>query len=129
MRHKVLCFKLEGIAYECEQVCHISSFYEVSLPCHRINVSTVHFSHNQLFATPWTAACQTSLSITNSRTLLKFRSIESVMLCNHLILCCPLLLLPSIFPNIRFFSISQFFTSGGQSIRVSASVLAMNIHD
>ena len=54
--------------------------------------------------TPWTAACQASLSITNSRSLLKLTSIESVMPSNHLILCHPLLLLPSIFPNIRVFS-------------------------
>ena len=57
-----------------------------------------------LFATPWTAAHQASLSITNSRSLLKLMSIESVMPSNHLILCCPLLLLPSIFPSIRIFS-------------------------
>ena len=54
--------------------------------------------------TPWTAACQASLSIINSRSLLKLRSIESVMPSNHLILCCPLLLLPSIFPSNRIFS-------------------------
>ena len=58
----------------------------------------------RLFATPWTAARQASLSITNSRSLLKLRSIESVMTSNHLILCHPLLLLPSIFPSIRVFS-------------------------
>ena len=58
----------------------------------------------QLFATPWTAACQDSLSITNSRSLFKLLSIESVTPCNHLILCCPLLLLPSIFPSIRLLS-------------------------
>ena len=57
-----------------------------------------------LFAVPWTAACQASLSITNSRSLLKLMPIESVMPSNHLILCCPLLLLPSIFPSIRVFS-------------------------
>ena len=57
-----------------------------------------------LFATPWTAACQASLSITNSQSLLKLMSIESVMPSNHLILCHPLLLLPSIFPSIRVFS-------------------------
>ena len=54
--------------------------------------------------TPWTAACQASLCITNSRSLLKYMSIESVMPSNHLILCGPLLLLPSIFPSIRVFS-------------------------
>ena len=60
-------------------------------------------SRVQLFATPWTAVCQASLSITNSRSLLKLMSIESVMPSNHLILCHPLLL-PSIFPSIRVFS-------------------------
>ena len=54
--------------------------------------------------TPWTAACQASLSITNSQSLLKLRSIKSVIPSNHLILCRPLLLLPSIFPSIRVFS-------------------------
>ena len=57
-----------------------------------------------LFATPWTAALQASLSITNSWSLLKLMSIESVMASNHLILCHPLILLPSIFPSIRVFS-------------------------
>ena len=61
-------------------------------------------SHVRLFATPWTAACLTSLSVTISWSLLKLMSIESVMPSNHLILCCPLLLLPSIFPSIRVFS-------------------------
>ena len=58
----------------------------------------------QLFATAWTAARQASLSITNSRSLLKLMSIESMMPSNHLILCHPFLLLPSIFPSIRVFS-------------------------
>ena len=58
-------------------------------------------SHVQLFVTPWSAASQVSLSITNSRSLLKLMSIESVMPSNHFILCCPLLLPPSIFPSIR----------------------------
>ena len=61
-------------------------------------------SHVWLFATSWTAACQASLSITISRNLLKFISIESVMPSSHLILCRPLLLLPSIFLSIRVFS-------------------------
>ena len=62
------------------------------------------FSHVQFFATSWTAACQASLSITNSQSLLKLMSIESVMPSNHLILSRPLLLLPSIFSSIRVFS-------------------------
>ena len=61
----------------------------------------------QLFATPWIAACQASLSITNSQSLLKLMSIEPVMTSNHLILCRPLLLPPSIFPSIRVFSIES----------------------
>ena len=62
------------------------------------------FSHVQLFATPWTAAHQASLSITNSQSPPELMSNESVMPSNHLILCCPLLLLPSIFPSIKVFS-------------------------
>ena len=62
------------------------------------------FSHVWLFETPWTAACQASLSITKSRSILKFMSIELVIPSNHLILCYPLLLLPSIFSSIRVFS-------------------------
>ena len=79
--------------------------------------------------TPWTAACQVSLSITISQSLPKFISIESVTPSNHLILCCLLLLLPSIFPNIRACPPSQLFASGGPSIGApaSASVLPMNI--
>ena len=61
-------------------------------------------SHVQLFAFPWTAACQASLSITKSRSLLKLMYIESLMPSNHFILCHPLLLSPSIFPSIRVFS-------------------------
>ena len=69
-----------------------------------IAVSSVQLlSRVQLFATPWTAARQASLSITNSQSLLKLMSIELVMPSNHLILCCPLLL-PSIVPSIRVFS-------------------------
>ena len=69
------------------------------------SVSSVQsLSHVQLFTTPWTAAGQASLSITNSQSLLKLTSIELMMPSNHLILCRPLLLLPSIFPSIRVFS-------------------------
>ena len=67
-------------------------------------LSVESLSHVQLFANPWTAACQASLSITNSWTLLKLKSIESVMPSNHLIFCGPLLLLTSIFASIRVFS-------------------------
>ena len=73
---------------------HISPLYIVVQSLSRV----------QLFATPRTAAHQASLSITNSQSLLKLMSIESVMSSNHLILCCPLLLLTSMFPSIRDFS-------------------------
>ena len=84
-----------------------------------------------LFATPWTAAHQASLSIPNSQSLVKLMSIESVMPFGHLILCCLLLLLPSMFPSIRVFPVSRLFPSCGQSIgaSASASVLSMNIQD
>ena len=85
-------------------------YLSVELKSSLYTLDTVQFSSVQslsgvqLFATPWTAACQASLSITNSRNSPKPMSIESVMPTNHLILCCPHLLLPSIFPSIRVFS-------------------------
>ena len=87
------------------------------------------FSHIQLFVTPWTAACQASLSITNSRSPLKPMSIVLVMPSSHLILSHLLLLLPSIFPSIRVFS--NELSSGGQNIGISpsTSVLPMNTQD
>ena len=94
--------------------------------------SVQSLSHVRLFATPWAAAHQASLSMTNSQSLFKLLSIELVMSSNRLILCRPLLLLPLIFPSIRvFFPVSQFFPSGGQSIgaSASASVLPVNIQD
>ena len=86
---------------------------------------SVQFSHSVMSdsATSWTAAHQASLSISNSQSLLKLRSIESVMASNHIILCHPLLLLPSIFPSSGSFPMSQFFTSGGQSIGASLALL------
>ena len=71
--------------------------------------SVLSLSHVLLFATPWNAACQACLSITNSRSLLKLMSIQSVMPSNHLIFCHPLLLLPSIFPSISVFSSESGF--------------------
>ena len=72
--------------------------------CLALFSSVQSLSHVRLFGTPWTVACQASLSITNSWSLLKLMSIESVMPSNHLILCCPLLLPPSIFPSFSVFS-------------------------
>ena len=79
-----------------------------------------------LFVIPWTAARQAFLSITNPWSLLKLMSTALVMPSNHLILYCPLLLLPSIFPSIRVFPTSQFFASGGQSTGVSASASVLH---
>ena len=76
---------------------------------HYMGVAVQLLSCVWLFATPWTAACQASLSITNSQSLLKLMSTESVMPSNHLTLCHPLLLRPSIFPSIRVFSNESAF--------------------
>ena len=86
-------------------------------------------NHVQLFATPWTAAHQASLSFTISWRLLKLMSVKSVMLSNDLILCCPLLLQPSIFPSIRFFSNESAPRIRQPNIGASASVLPMNTQD
>ena len=88
-------------------------------------------SHVRLFETPWTAACQASLSITNSQSLLKLMSIKSVMPSNHLIPCHPFLLPPSIFPSLRVFSNESVLCISDQRIGISAStsILPMNIQD
>ena len=93
--------------------------------------SVQSISRVQLFITPWTAAPYAPLSFTISQSLLKLMSIESMMLSNHLILCHPLLLLPSILPRIGVFSNESVLLSGGQNVRVSAStsVLPMNTQD
>ena len=93
--------------------------------------SVQSFSCVRFFMTPCTAARQASLSSTNPHSLLKLMSIDSVMPNNHLILCHPLLILPSIFLSIRVFSMGQLFSSGGKSIGVSdsPSVLPINIQD
>ena len=102
---------------------HLVLVHSSSLLCSIPLFSSVQsLSHVWLFVTPWTAARQASLSITNSWSLLKLMSIESAMPSNHLILSCPLLFLPSIFPSSKFFSpMSQFFVSGSQSVGASAS--------
>ena len=85
-----------------------SSKFSIPFFCYNFSLyqfgSVQSLSRVWLFAISWTAASQASLSITNSQSLLKLMSIELVMSSNHLILCCPLLLLPSIFPSIRVFS-------------------------
>ena len=98
----------------------------------RESVSSVQsFSCVRLFMTPWAAERQASLSITNSRSLLKLMPIESVMPSSHLILCHPLLLLPSIFPSIRVFSneFTLHITWPEIGVSASSSVLPMNIQN
>ena len=105
-------------------LCHLS--YESS--CFMVQLSSVA----QLCPTlcdPWTAVHQASLSITNSQSLVKLKSIKSVMPCNHLILCRPLLPLLSTFPSIRVFSNESVLYIRCQNIEASASVLPMNIQD
>ena len=109
-------------------ICSRPFFFIVHSPAQRI-IRVQSLSYVQLFATPWMAACQASLSITNSQNLFTLMSVESVMPSNHLILCHSILLPPSVFPSIRVFLRSQFFPSGGQSIGASASVLPVNIQD
>ena len=91
--------------------------------------SVQSLSRVRLFVTPWAAACQASLSITNSQSPSKPMSIKLVMPSNCLILCRPLLLPPSIFSGSGSFQMSQLFASGGQStgVSASASVLPVNI--
>ena len=102
-----ISFKSIILTIEPAKVYHFQSIH-----CTRAynQFSSVHlFSCVLLFATPWTIACPASLSIINSRSLLKLMSIESVTPSNHLILCRPLLLLPSIVPSIRVFSQESVF--------------------
>ena len=106
-----------------------SPFLHLPLYPHHVFSSVQLLSCVRLFATPWTAVCQASLSITNSWSLPKLMSTESVMPSNHLILYHPLPLPPSIFPSIRVFQMSQLFASGGQSVSASISVLPMNTQD
>ena len=88
----------------CLNICYLSENTQIK-DSSSVQFSSVQsLSHVRLFVTPWIAACQASLSITNSRSSLKLMSIESVMLSSHLIFCHPLLLLPPIPPSIRVFS-------------------------
>ena len=116
------------------QICQVNSISHQGCSLHHFTprVSSVQsLTRVRIFATPWMSAHQAFLSITNSQSLLKLMSMESMMPSNHLILCRPLLLFPLIFPSISTFQMSQLFASGGQSIgaSVSTSVLPMNIRD
>ena len=108
---------------------HFAVHQKLTQHCKSTISSVQSLSRVRLFVTPWITAHQASLSITNSRSSLKLTSIESVMPSSHLILCRPLLLLPPIPPASESFPMSQFFSSGDQSIGAlpSASVLPMNI--
>jgi len=101
---------------------------EKQVNCPLAPYSLQSLSHVQLFATPWTAACQASLSITNSQSLLKLLSIDSVILSNHLILYCPLLW-PSIFPSIRVFSNESVLPIRWPEYRSFSFSPSVNIHD
>ena len=125
-------------ALQCKNIIQIM-FYHIIIPLKKINnniyftkFSSVQFSRSVwLFVTPWIAARQASLSITNSLSPPKLMSIESVMPSSYLILCHPLLLLPPIPPPPGSFPMSQLSASGSQSIGVpaSASVLPMYTQD
>ena len=112
---------LNFVAFETFKYLCFSSF--------KVNVVVQSPSCVWLFAIPWTAAHQASLSIIKSQSLLKLKSTELVRPFNHLILCCPLFLLPSIFPSIRVFTSESVLRIRWPSIGVSASasVLPMNI--
>ena len=123
---------LTGIQAVLTQILPFSSSPDISSQVLRLMTELCFccsLSHVWLFATPWTATCQASLSFTISWSLLKLMSIELMMPSKYIILCCSLLLLPSVFPSIRVFSNESALALGGQSIRdsASASVLPMNI--
>ena len=94
--------------------------------CDVFSSAQLLLSRVRIFATPWTAAHQTSLSFTMSQGLLKLMSIESVMPSNHLFLCHPLFLLPSIFPSSRVFLMSRFFASGVQSTESFSFIVSLS---
>ena len=103
----IICRCVCSVAKSCPSLRHVTHQAPLSMGFSRQEYwfsSVQSFSRVRLFVTPWIAACQASLSITNSQSLIKLMSIELVMPSNHLILCCPLFLLPSIFPSIRVFS-------------------------
>ena len=135
-RKEKMCEQAFKIMWKCSlPIWNFTSFlseliFQFFVPHYVSAFSSVQsLSHVQLFVTPWTAAHQASLSFTNSQSLLKFMSVESVIPSNHLILCHPLLLLP--FPASGSFPMSGLFASGGQNngASASASVLPMNIQD
>ena len=119
--HKDLLFWLLKSVFwvkRCNNSCYLTEIFYEFLPLLLCCYSVAKLC--RLSATPWTAAHQSPLFLTISQSLLRFMSIESMMLSNHLILCHSLLLLPSIFPSIRVFSMSWLFT---QCLPVSGGLL------
>ena len=137
-KHHRLCFlasdrkaDMKALGKCAALVCHSLDTNIGGAFCGSAQFSSVQLlSHVRLFATPWTAVCQGSLSITNSQSLLKFMSFDSVMQSNHLILCYPLLLPSSTFSSIRVFSNESVLCNRWPvGVSASASVLPMNIED
>ena len=122
------CLLIRSKLQEAIGILQVGHTFSVFLLLFQSFVVVQSLSCIRLFVTSWTAACQAALSSTIFWSLLKFMSIELVMLSNHLILYCPLITLPSLSQH-QSLPKSQLFTSGGQSIGVSASalVLSMNI--
>ena len=123
------CWECKLIQSLWRTVCGFLKILGIKLPS--VSHSFQSLSHVRLFETPWIAAHQASLSITNSWSIPKLMSIKSVIPSSHLILCRPLLLLPQALPASGSFPMSQLFAWGGQSIgvSVSSSVLPMNTQD
>ena len=117
------------LVFTIEKNPHVSGPLQVQTYVVQWSAISVQFSCSDVsdFVTPWTAAHQASQSITNSQSLLKLMSIKSVMLSNHLILCRPLLLLPSIFPSIRVFSNQSVLHIRWPKIGISASASVLPI--
>ena len=131
-----LCFFFSLVFLGYAVVLHKNQCYSVGYIIFHIGFSlhgsVQSLSRVQLFVTPWTAARQASLSITNSRSLFKLVSIELVIPTNHLILCCPLFLLPSVFPSFRIFSSESVLCIRWPkywSFSFSIFLLPMNIQD
>ena len=114
-------FEARSISLLCPSITVSICVIQIDFGVHILSQSVHSVSHVWLFATPWTAVHQASLSVINSWSLLKLMSFESVMPSNHLILCHPILLLPSIFPSIRVFSKDSVLCQSSQSIGASAS--------
>ena len=135
--------QFSSVAQSCPTLCDPMNRSTPGLPVHYQlpeftqthvhRVSDAIHSHSimsdLLFATPWTAAHQTSLSITNSLSLLKLTSIKSAMPFNHLILCHPLLLLPSVFPSIRVFSNESVFCIRWPKYLMSRNICLLQCHE